>query len=156
MKLPVEICEQRFNSLLKQGSVFYTREYQFRDGIKGRKFIIFLSRSTHSQRLLFILPTSQVSPYYKKYACRPYVKVKPDCSKLFHKDTILDLSKIIKGSRERFLEMFSERKLYYKGFLEEDLMDKIFDCIRNADVITERTKREILPLSWQRQEKCVH
>jgi hypothetical protein len=88
------------------------------------------------------LPTSQVDKYYYQNPInmRDVLVIEKGESKFFHKKTYIDLKNIDELSFEQLEEKYQQGDLVVEGTIEDVLLTKIENIIKNSELINKLDK----------------
>lgn len=138
MKLPLKL-------IFKKGLVLIL-EFTFNDtGIKKDKFVVILNKKFNEENpIYFILPTTKVEPYKNKYQHKDHLIVKKGESKCFNKENVFDFENIMEKSYKDFENVYNNKLIQVKGILENEIIDKIDDHIKESKTIAKYIKKIIL------------
>lgn len=130
--------------------VYRWESFRFPDKTERTKFWIPLvcelikPNITSERDIPSLLPTSRIDKYTNQRVVLDTIRLLKGESKLFQKETLLDLKYIQQVKEKDIAQAIIDGKLEYKGLLEDFLSVRIVSAIREARTLSVRTKKELL------------
>ncbi len=127
---------------IKRCSIFYIHDFEFENSESRNKYFLTLNCQYGDEDITFVLPTSQVDKYYYQNPInmRDVLVIEKGESKFFHKKTYIDLKNIDELSFEQLEEKYQQGDLVVEGTIEDVLLTKIENIIKNSELINKLDK----------------
>ena len=145
MQLPAGLVEKHLRSHLCKGDVLFWESFRGKKQTKDSYFVV-LSRCIND-RFIVVRATSKKELYTGTLAKRlshDIALIKKGETKIFPKDTILDLNWLHHFTVEELAQLIGGTTLKKKGRLPECLIDKINETVKSSVTVSKHDKKIIL------------
>jgi hypothetical protein len=146
IKIPREISDKAFKEKLRPGAVLKCRDFEFSDGSKRDKYLVFITFGEKEDIVYFFMTTTNVERYNDKPWLKPHVIIIPKNTVPYLSDETVVQCDTLRDdvTAEKLKRRYSEGKVEIYDRLPPPVIADLENTVRNSKFLSSAEKTIVL------------